>query len=55
MDVYAAQYPGYGFERHRGYPTAAHVAALGQLGPTPIHRRSFRPVAQTLAAGNRSG
>lgn len=39
-----ATYPGYGFERHAGYPTMAHVDALKRLGPTPVHRRSFRPV-----------
>ncbi len=37
-------YPGYGFARHKGYPTAAHREALRQLGPSPIHRRSFQPV-----------
>lgn len=36
------QYPGYGFAEHKGYPTAAHVAALGRLGPCPVHRSSFR-------------
>lgn len=41
-----ALYPGYGFARHKGYPTAAHVAALNRLGPCPEHRRSFGPVAQ---------
>jgi len=35
------RYPGYGFARHFGYPTLAHVAALRRLGPCPIHRRSF--------------
>ncbi len=39
-------YPGYGFARHKGYPTAAHLAALRRLGPCPEHRRSFAPVAQ---------
>jgi ribonuclease HII len=38
-------YPGYGFARHKGYPTAAHLEALRTLGPSPVHRRSFRPVA----------
>jgi len=38
----AAQYPGYGFEKHKGYPTKAHYEALHALGPSPIHRRSFR-------------
>jgi len=41
------QYPGYGLARHKGYGTAAHLAALKRLGPTPLHRRSFNPVAQT--------
>ncbi len=41
-----ADYPGYGFAKHKGYPTKAHLAALAQLGPCPEHRRSFGPVAQ---------
>jgi len=45
MEDYALQYPGYGFEKHRGYGTAAHIDALDSLGPTPIHRKSFAPVA----------
>lgn len=40
------QYPGYGFAQHKGYGTALHVEALRRLGPTPCHRRSFRPVAE---------
>lgn len=40
------QYPQYGFDRHMGYPTAAHFAALQAHGPCPAHRRSFGPVAQ---------
>lgn len=40
-----ARWPGYGFAVHKGYPTAAHQAALARLGPCPIHRRSFAPVA----------
>ena len=39
-------YPGYGFARHKGYPTPAHLEALKRLGPCPEHRRSFGPVAQ---------
>lgn len=39
-----AQYPGYGFAQHKGYPTPQHLQALRDLGPTPIHRRSFTPV-----------
>lgn len=38
------RWPGYGFARHAGYPTAAHREALVRLGPTPHHRRGFRPV-----------
>ena len=37
-------YPGYGFARHKGYPTREHLAALARLGPCPEHRRSFGPV-----------
>ena len=40
------RYPLYGFDRHMGYPTAAHFAALQKHGACPIHRRSFAPVAQ---------
>ena len=39
-------YPGYGFAKHKGYPTPAHLAALQKLGPCPEHRRSFGPVSQ---------
>jgi len=38
-------YPGYHFASHKGYPTSAHRQALQQLGPCPIHRRSYAPVA----------
>ena len=40
------QYPGYGFAKHKGYPTKDHLAALARLGPCPEHRRSFGPVMQ---------
>ncbi|WP_018969733.1 ribonuclease HII [Rubritalea marina] len=46
MVKYAEQYPGYGFERHKGYGTKVHLEALRSLGPCPIHRLSFAPVAQ---------
>ena len=46
-----ALHPGYGFARHKGYPTAEHLAALERLGPTPLHRRSFAPVRRVLEAG----
>ena len=42
------QYPGFGLAQHQGYPTAAHLAALARLGPSPIHRRSFAPVRLLL-------
>ncbi|WP_455513855.1 ribonuclease HII [Porphyromonas sp.] len=38
----AQQYPGYGFAEHKGYPTPQHRAALAELGPSPVHRLSFR-------------
>lgn len=44
-------YPGYGFARHAGYPTPAHREALTRLGVTPVHRRSFAPVARQLELG----
>ncbi|MDR1350228.1 MAG: ribonuclease HII [Zoogloeaceae bacterium] len=43
------RYPQYGFNRHMGYPTAAHLAALQKHGPCPAHRKSFAPVAILLA------
>jgi ribonuclease HII len=45
MNAYDEQYPGYGFAQHKGYCTADHFQLLEQLGPSPIHRRSFSPVA----------
>jgi ribonuclease HII len=45
------QYPGYGFAAHKGYPTPAHLAALRELGVTPVHRRSFAPVRKLLEQG----
>jgi ribonuclease HII len=42
------QYPQYGFAVHKGYPTAAHLAALREHGVSSIHRRSFRPVRELL-------
>jgi ribonuclease HII len=43
------EFPGYGFAQHKGYPSAAHLARLRSLGPTPWHRRSFAPVRAVLA------
>lgn len=42
------QYPDYGFDRHKGYPTAHHLERLKALGPCAIHRRSFEPVRNAL-------
>ncbi len=54
MREYDGVYPGYGFARHKGYSTRAHIAALRQLGPCAIHRRSFNwehlEVVETIAA-----
>jgi len=44
MREYDRIHPGYGFSAHKGYPTRAHLEALRVLGPSPIHRRSFRGV-----------
>ncbi len=46
MKKYALQYPGYGFEKHVGYGTKAHMEALEKLGPCKIHRKCFKPVAK---------
>jgi ribonuclease HII len=43
-----AQHPGYGFAKHKGYPVQEHLAALGRLGASPVHRRSFAPVRAIL-------
>lgn len=50
MAGYAETYPGYGWEHNRGYPTPDHRRALRELGPTPLHRRSFGLVREVLAA-----
>ncbi len=49
MEELDAQYPGYGFARHKGYPTRVHLEALRRLGPCAEHRLSFAPVRQCLA------
>ncbi|MCO1333930.1 ribonuclease HII [Microbulbifer sp. OS29] len=43
------KYPGYGLAGHKGYPTKAHMQALLELGPSPVHRASFAPVKRLLA------
>lgn len=52
MRAAARHYPEYGFERHKGYATQAHRDALQRFGPTPLHRRSFAPVARVLGTGS---
>ena len=47
MDEYDAIYPQYGFKNHKGYPTKAHLQALQQYGPCPIHRFSYGPVMES--------
>ncbi|MEY3633815.1 MAG: hypothetical protein RLZZ61_225 [Pseudomonadota bacterium] len=48
MCAAAQRHPHYGWEKNKGYGTADHMAALRTLGPTPLHRKSFAPVAQLL-------
>lgn len=50
LDELHLQHPAYGFDRHKGYGTAQHLQALRTHGALPEHRRSFSPVARTLAA-----
>lgn len=51
MDRVAPIYPGYGFEHHKGYPTALHLAGLARLGPCRLHRQSFAPVRSAHGTG----
>ena len=51
MYALAERYPQYGFEKHKGYGTAAHLAALKQYGALPEHRADFAPVRELLAQG----
>jgi ribonuclease HII len=48
MADHARDYPGYGWETNRGYPTPAHIRAIDALGITPLHRRSFGPVRERM-------
>lgn len=48
MDRYEALYPSFKFSKHKGYPTPDHLEELKEHGPTDIHRRSFKPVAELL-------
>ncbi|MEO5938744.1 MAG: ribonuclease HII [Sphingomonas sp.] len=47
MIAHAESYPHYGWQRNKGYPAPEHLRALQEHGPTPLHRRSFAPVAQS--------
>ena len=47
-NIFEFEYPGYGFASHKGYGTVVHMAALKELGASPIHRRTFKPVRDIL-------
>jgi ribonuclease HII len=49
MRAWDRRFPGYGWQRNVGYPTPEHLVALGQLGPTQMHRQSFAPVKRALS------
>jgi len=49
MDHYAKLYPQFSFVKHKGYPTAEHLKELWLYGPTPIHRKTFRPVQDVIS------
>lgn len=51
MREMSLRFPGYGFDRHKGYPTASHLRCLEALGPCAIHRKSFAPVQRALKQG----
>jgi ribonuclease HII len=55
MVQYDALYPGYGFAAHKGYGAASHLAAIASLGPSPIHRKSFRGVKEHVPAQPEDG
>ena len=55
MKILDEKYPGFGFEKHAGYPTASHREAIASLGPSPVHRRTFRGVKEFGAPGSASG
>lgn len=48
MKKYAEQFPEYGFDKHKGYPTAFHLSAIRAFGPIDIHRKSFAPVQELI-------
>ena len=48
MNILNKKYPGYGFDKNKGYPTKQHIKALDELGILPIHRKTYGPVAKRL-------
>jgi len=52
MEAHHKDLPHYGFNQHKGYPTAKHIAALQEHGPCKLHRKSYKPVKDALAALN---
>jgi ribonuclease HII len=48
MEAYHRDLPQYGFDQHKGYPTAQHIAALQEYGPCKLHRKSYKPVKDVL-------
>ena len=50
-----ARYPEYGFDRHKGYPTAYHLQQLEKYGVSPVHRRSYAPVRRILGKQSQKG
>lgn len=54
MVMLDARYPDYGFASHKGYGSCGHIRALFEYGPTPVHRRSFRPVQEAIELRRRA-
>jgi ribonuclease HII len=52
MQAHHIDLPQYGFDQHKGYPTAKHIAALQEFGPCKLHRKSYKPVRDAIAALN---
>lgn len=53
MEAHHRDLPQYGFDQHKGYPTVKHIAALQEYGPCKLHRKSYKPVKDAMAALNR--
>ncbi len=49
MEEHHKELPQYGFNQHKGYPTAKHIAALKEFGPSDLHRKSYKPVKDSIA------